>query len=173
MEHQVVAPDGPAALLQRAPAHRVSPRARWMWASGELVSSVVLSAAVIWLHTTGWVPRPWSTLLLVVVLAESVLSVVAVPLWRYRVHRWEVTADAVYTQRGWLYQERRVAPIPRIQTVDTQRGPLAQLFKLASVTVTTASAKGELRIDGLDRADADRLAQELTAIAAADGGDGT
>ncbi len=173
MEHQVTASDGPAALLQRVPARRVSPRARWMWAAGELVSSVLLSAAAIWLHTTGWIPSPWDTVLLVVVLAESVLSVVVVPIWRYRVHRWEVTGDAVCTQRGWLYQERRVAPIPRIQTVDTQRGPLAQLFRLASVTVTTASAKGELRIDGLDRHEADRLARELTEIAAADGGDGT
>ena len=63
------------------------------------------------------------------------------PFWRYRVHRWEVTDDAVYTRTGWLWQEWRIAPMSRIQTVDTARGPLEQLFRLASVTVTTASAR--------------------------------
>jgi membrane protein YdbS with pleckstrin-like domain len=86
------------------------------------------------------------------------------PQWRYRVHRWEVTGDAVYTQSGWITQERRIAPISRVQTVDTERGPLEQLFGLANVTVTTASAAGPLRIHGLDRATADGLVAELTEV---------
>ena len=40
----------------------------------------------------------------------------------------------MYTQSGWLSQERRIAPISRVQTVDTERGPLEQLFGLANVT---------------------------------------
>ena len=31
--------------------------------------------------------------------------------------------QAVYTRSGWLVQERRIAPISRVQTVDTYRGP--------------------------------------------------
>src|SRR4051794_41629800 len=64
------------------------------------------------------------------------------PRWRFAVHRWEAAPDAVYTQSGWFDQERRIAPVSRIQTVDTERGPLEQLFGLSSVTVTTASAAG-------------------------------
>ena len=55
------------------------------------------------------------------------------PRWRFRVHRWEATATAVYTQSGWLNQERRIAPVARIQTVDTQRGPFERVFGLANV----------------------------------------
>lgn len=88
-------------------------------------------------------------------------------------HRWEVTETAVYTQCGWLVQERRIAPVSRVQTVDTERGPLAQLFGLSTVTITTASAKGELRIEGLLRADAERLVRDLTATTAAIPGDAT
>jgi membrane protein YdbS with pleckstrin-like domain len=84
------------------------------------------------------------------------------PQWRYRVHTWEDTGGAVYTQTGWLNQERRIAPITRIQTVDTQRGPIEQLFGLSNVTVTTASAAGPLKIHGLDRATADQLVATLT-----------
>jgi membrane protein YdbS with pleckstrin-like domain len=47
----------------------------------------------------------------------------ALPRWWYRLHRWEVTDAAVHTRSGYFWQEWRVAPMSRIQTVDTQRGP--------------------------------------------------
>jgi uncharacterized protein len=89
--------------------------------------------------------------------------VLVMPRWRYAVHRWEVTPHAVYTQSGWFTQERRIAPVSRIQTVDSERRPLEQVFGLANVTVTTASARGPLEIRGLDRDTAQRLVDELTA----------
>ena len=68
-----------------------------------------------------------------------------VPQWRYAVHRWEVTETAVYTQTGWWARERRIAPMSRIQTVDHVEGAVERLFRLATVTVTTASAAGALQ----------------------------
>jgi membrane protein YdbS with pleckstrin-like domain len=99
--------------------------------------------------------------------------VVTMPLVRYRVHRWETTDVAVYTQSGWLSRERRIAPMSRVQTVDVEQGPVARLLGLASVTVTTASAAGPLRIEGLDRATADRLVTDLTRQTQAQPGDAT
>ena len=95
------------------------------------------------------------------------------PIWRYRVHRWENTPTAVYTQSGWLDQERRIAPVSRIQTVDMARGPVSQLLRLATVTVTTASAAGPLRIHGLDLDVARHLVEELTELTVAERGDAT
>lgn len=108
-----------------------------------------------------------------VVLALGLPYAVLMPVWRYRVHRWETTQDAVYTRTGWLWQEWRIAPMSRIQTVDTGRGPLERLFGLASVTVTTASAAGPLRISGVDHEVAAELAQRLTATTQAAPGDAT
>jgi membrane protein YdbS with pleckstrin-like domain len=99
--------------------------------------------------------------------------VVGMPLWRFRVHRWEVTPTAVYTQTGWISQERRIAPLSRVQTVDLTRGPVAQLLRLATVRVTTASAAGHLVVHGLDRDDATALVERLTVAAAAERGDAT
>jgi membrane protein YdbS with pleckstrin-like domain len=110
---------------------------------------------------------------LAITVAIGLAHVTVMPWWRYRVHRWETTADAVYTQSGWLQQEWRIAPISRIQTVDSERGPLEQLFGLANVTVTTASAAGPLRVHGLDRITAQRLVDELTANTQATTGDAT
>jgi membrane protein YdbS with pleckstrin-like domain len=95
------------------------------------------------------------------------------PRWRFRVHRWEATDDAVYTSAGWLSQEWRVAPMSRIQTVDLQRGPLQQLFRLATVTVTTASAAGALQLAGLDHDLAVDLVEQLTETTQATPGDAT
>ena len=95
------------------------------------------------------------------------------PTYRYQVHRWESTDTAVYTQRGWLNRERRIAPMSRVQTVDLEQGALSRLLGLAQVTVTTASAAGPLRIEGLDRRVAEQLVEELTRRTEAEPGDAT
>jgi hypothetical protein len=146
--------------LLRAPAHHVSSRARWYWATraaaGWLVLLGIESAA---LFAVGLEPLI-ITLSITAVIAIAHLLVM--PQWRYRVHTWEDAGGAVYTQTGWITQERRIAPVNRIQTVDTHRGPIEQLFALSNVTVTTASAAGPLKIHGLDRETADRLVATLT-----------
>lgn len=156
----------------RDPAHRVSPKARLMWHVESGISALVvaagLSVAAVLLGPDG--PRWWLVALAVVGCATAA---VVVPQWRYRVHRWEVSANAVYTQRGWWAQERRIAPMSRVQTVDLAQGPLARLFGLATVTVTTASAAGPLRIEGLDRPVALALVDELTRKADLVEGDAT
>ena len=88
-------------------------------------------------------------------------------------HRWEVTEEAVYVRTGLVLQEWRIAPMSRIQTVDTVRGPLEQLFRLSTVIVTTASSKGAVHIAGLDHEVAAALAEQLTHITDATPGDAT
>ncbi|MFD8961252.1 PH domain-containing protein, partial [Streptomyces anulatus] len=105
--------------------------------------------------------------------AVPTAAAVLFPLWWFRTHRWEITEDAVYVRTGFFWQEWRIAPMSRIQTVDTVRGPLEQLFRLATVTVTTASAKGAVRIAGLDHEVAADLARQLTRITRDTPGDAT
>jgi len=157
----------------RDPAHHVSPRAIVFWTVRAMPGwLLVLAGEVLWFVASQDHERlRLAALVVTALLAAAHLTVM--PRWRYRVHRWEVTDDAVYTQSGWLSQERRIAPISRVQTVDTERGPLEQLFKLANVTVTTASAAGPLRIHGLDRAIADGLVAHLTEVTSRSEGDAT
>lgn len=163
----------PAPLRMRPPRHLVSPRAIRYWTARALVGWAVLVAAQV-----GWIvlARDASAPHLVALAATVVLAaahVVVMPRWRFRVHRWEATPHAVYTQAGWFSQQRRIAPISRIQTVDTERGPLEQLFRLSNVTVTTASAAGPLKIHGLDRDRAQELVDELARAIEATRGDAT
>ena len=161
-----------AGLRLREPSQRVSPRARLMWGVGAGIQAVVVVAVVVVAGpATDWLPIPVWLAALVAVAAAA--YVVVVPLWRYRVHRWEVTGTAVYTQTGWWVRERRIAPMSRIQTVDHAEGALSRLFGLATVTVTTASAAGALGISGLDRTRALALVDELAVQADTVPGDAT
>ena len=97
----------------------------------------------------------------VVVAADAVVAIGVRPRLRYRVHRWEVTGEAVYTLTGWLTRTWTLVPISRIQTVDVTRGVLQQLFGLATVVVLTASSQGTVRILHLEADVAARVADDL------------
>ena len=141
--------------------------------TGEAISNGVVAVVLGVLALLIEPARPWLLLALGIALVIGIPYMIVMPLWRYRVHRWEVTEDAVYTRTGWLWQEWRIAPMSRIQTVDTARGPLEQAFRLSSVTVTTASAAGPLKIKGLDRSVAEDLVEKLTEVTQAHLGDAT
>jgi membrane protein YdbS with pleckstrin-like domain len=156
----------------RAPAHLVSRKARAYWTVRALPVWLVIGG-IETLILADDTPN-WVRLLVVGITVVLALGhLVVMPQWRYRVHRWEITDTAVYTQSGWFNQERRIAPIARVQTVDTQRGPFEQVFGLSNVTVTTASAKGPIKIHALDVATADSTVAWLTERAQHSGGDGT
>ena len=170
MTDQPPSPTGhPPAL--RAPAHQVSRKAPVVWGVGALVRVVVLVAVLFALDRFEiWSPPWWVWTLLAVAGAAYV---VGMPVVRYRVHRWESTESAVYTQTGWLSRERRIAPMSRVQTVDYDQSVVGRFVGLASVTVTTASAAGPLRIAALDKPVADRLVEDLTRRAESEPGDAT
>ena len=152
------------------PVHPPSRKAPLVWALAAAIPwSLLVLAQLVWLALERQLWWLHAAAAAVTVLGVA-LFVVAVPVWRYRVHRWDISVDsptpAVYTRTGWLVQERRIAPISRVQTVDTYRGPLDRLFGLANVTVTTASSAGAVRIVALDTDVADEVVARLTDVAA-------
>ncbi len=164
-----LAPQDNPAL--RDPANQVSAKAPMLWAFGAAARSIVLLGVLIAAVIFDWFPVPiwvWPSYAVV-----SIAYVIAMPRVRYRIHRWESTDTAVYTQTGWLSRERRIAPMSRVQTVDFQQSAIGRLLGLASVTVTTASAAGPLEISAIDKPVADRLVEDLTRRTEAEAGDAT
>jgi uncharacterized protein len=150
----------------RAPANPVSRRAIAQWALEGLVQFAILLAVgllVAW-WDPGFAPDTltrWRWVLPVVLGLVGLVFVVIEPAWRYRVHRWEVTDDVVFTRTGWLTREWRVVPVSRIQTVDTHRGVLQRMFGLATLVVQTASHAGSSHVVGLPAELAVRLSFDL------------
>jgi uncharacterized protein len=148
----------------REPAWSLSRSALGLWVTEGAIASVFLGigAAAVAL----FVPSSASVAFLrwAVPAAAVLYAVVTIgvrPWFRFRVHRWEITADAVYTLTGWLTRTWTLVPISRIQTVDVTRGVLQQLFGLSTVAVLTASSQGTVRVWHLEADVAQRVADDL------------
>jgi membrane protein YdbS with pleckstrin-like domain len=117
--------------------------------------------------------RPWLGPVLLVIGLLYLVNIVVMPTWRYLVHRWETTDDAVYALEGWLTRKWQIIPISRIQSIDTETGPIQQMLGLATIKVTTASQDGTITIQGLDRQVAEETVDRLRTVTAATRGDAT
>lgn len=162
------------ATTLREPAHLVSPNAVRYWALSALIGSLVLWVILFGVYVV--VPeevKTWLGPVAIALLMLRLIHLVVMPTVRYRVHRWEVTPTAIYTRSGWLTREQRIAPLSRVQTVDSQQGPVMRMFKLSSITVTTASAAGPISIVCLDHQIARRVVADLTEITGHSEGDAT
>ncbi|MGP3930810.1 PH domain-containing protein [Nonomuraea sp. KM88] len=162
-----------STTMLRPPRNLADPRVIPWWTVQWLLLMAPLAVAAVaayWIFTE----RPlWLGAAVAVFGVACVALALVAPRAYYRVERWEVTGEAVYTRKGWLTHTWRVAPMSRIQRVDTARGPVQRLFGLADVTVTTASSAGAVKIEGLDHEVAAELAERLTARTQATPGDAT
>jgi len=156
----------PPPVPAREPAWSMSRSAIGLWTAqgvvGTLVYALLVTVAIVVVPGDSGVPAVlvrWAGPVLVVLI--GVVTIGVRPRLRYRVHRWEVTGDAVYTLTGWLTRTWTLVPISRIQTVDVNRGLVQQLFGLATVAVLTASAQGTVRIPQLEVEVARRVAEDL------------
>lgn len=150
----------------REPAWPLSRSAIGLWVTEGAITSLFLGvgAALLALFVPSDAPAPFPALRWVVPALVLVYAVVAIgirPWVRFRVHRWEVTAEAVYTLTGWLTRTWTLVPISRIQTVDVTRGVLQQLFGLSTVAVLTASSQGTVRVWHLEADVAQQVADDL------------
>ncbi|GAB2834401.1 hypothetical protein GCM10027091_75510 [Streptomyces daliensis] len=166
-----------AQLRLRQPRHRADPRA-WRWWTAQawavfsgpalLVAATLFVLALLFFPgALGWL----GPLLLAVLVAPALVYAGVMPAMRRRVHAWELGGQAVYAVSGWYWQKHRITPLSRVQTVDTVHGPLQRMFGLATVTVTTASTAGDVRIAGLAAAEAGELARRIGAAAQLTPGD--
>lgn len=156
----VTVPIGPSRL--RPPREALDPRVRAWWrlhvVAPPVLAAVVLAILALVLPGAG----AWLITALVAVAALGVATAVWLPgLW-YRRHRWELTDDAVYTRGGLVWIEWRAAPLARVQTVEGLQGPVQRWFGIATLVVTTASAKGAVTVVGIDDDRASALAAALT-----------
>jgi uncharacterized protein len=150
----------------REPAWPLSRAAIGLWVTEGVIGSVFLgiAATLLAVFLPSDAPAPWPLLRWLVPLGVAGYAVVVIgirPWVRFRVHRWEVTGEAVYTLTGWLTRTWTLVPISRIQTVDVTRGVLQQIFGLSTVSVLTASSQGTVQVWHLEADVAQRVADDL------------
>ena len=157
----------------RPPRHRVERRAILLWTLNAIIAALVTVGGLGLTHELWDASRPYVRPLLTIAAVFATVNILAMPAWRYLVHRWEFTDEAVYALDGWITREWRIVPISRIQSINTVRGPLQALLGLTTLRVTTAAKAGSVAIRGLDAVVAADAARRLTEITQATAGDAT
>ncbi len=106
-------------------------------------------------------------------LASAWLATAAAAVWfclwypprLYRSWGYRIDAKVLETRSGRLFQRARLLPLSRLQHVDIERGPLERMFGLAALILHTAGThSANIRIPGLEAAEAMRLRDHLIEI---------
>jgi membrane protein YdbS with pleckstrin-like domain len=144
------------ANRRRLPARTLT---YWRWRAvftGVPVLALVVLGAVF----LDW-PATWLRWTIAGATAVWLLVALTVaPPIRRRIFWYAVDADEIDIERGLVVVSRSVVPMTRVQHLKTERGPLADRFRLASLHIHTAG--GTVSIHAIDSADADSLRVRIT-----------
>ncbi|KNB49446.1 PH domain-containing protein [Streptomyces caatingaensis] len=106
--------------------------------------------------------RAWITLAVIGAVFAAITGAGALS---WRLTRYRVTADAVEVRSGLLTRRVRAVPLHRIRNVDLTASPVQRLLGLVVLRAGTGGHSGELKLEALGRAGAERLRGELLARA--------
>ena len=141
---------------------RVSPKYIVVEVVGSLIGMVVfvggfLIAYALW---SQW----WA---LWAAIAIGVVSLVGIAFEPRRVRSiaYRLREDDLLFRRGIMFQRQVAVPYGRMQLVDITRGPVARALGLADLKFVTAAASTAVTVPGLPMEEADRLRDELVALA--------
>ena len=155
----------PALLAGDLPAeqHRLPARAtrywRWRGFYSSLPMLVLLISGAIVLPWGPWWVR-WGIVGIFVVVGAA--SLVILPPIRYRVFWYAISSTQVDVQNGIVFTQRSVVPIRRVQTLSSQRGPIADHYQLTNLKIRTAA--GSVKLSALDRREADELSERISRL---------
>ena len=131
-----------------------------MYVATALASVIALAVigAVNWL----WIFPKDMDMLKAVSLALVILTLfdaLASPYVRYHRYRYSINEECIDIKEGYLFVKRNIVPIERLHKLQTLKGPIDQMFKVAKVVVTTAG--GDVTIRFLEEEKAEQIAENL------------
>lgn len=147
-----------------AERHRLSPRVKryWRWRGffSALPLLVLLAGLAFVLPWGDWWIR-WGIFAIVLVVAA--LALIVLPPIRYQVFWYAISTTEIDIQHGIIFVKRSVVPMQRVQNLRTERGPMADHYRMTNLKIKTAA--GSVSISGLDRHEADELCDRISRLA--------
>ena len=92
----------------------------------------------------------------IILLIHTVIS----PYFRFHRYQYQITEEFIDVREGYIFVERNLVPLERLHKMQTNKGPIDRMFKVAKVTVTTAG--GDVTLRFLDEEKADYIAESLS-----------
>lgn len=118
--------------------------------------SIILTVNILWILPENIQTGKFISLILAaLILLNAIIS----PYFRFHRYRYCINDEYIDIREGYLFVERNIVPIERLHKMQTLRGPIDRIFKVAKVVVTTAG--GDVTIRFLDEEKAERIAEGL------------
>jgi len=151
---------------------RLSPRAIWLFFISYLIRLGIVPVAfgfylISLLPTSDTVlSNAFYSTVLISIIINIALWILLSLLWAWLTqHFFRYTLTAAYFQKevGVLYKKSITIPYENIQNIEIDQGLLLRLLGLSEIRIETASAhaRGEGRLPGLVRQEAEALKEEL------------
>jgi membrane protein YdbS with pleckstrin-like domain len=140
----------------RLPA-RVTRYWRWRAFYSSLPFLVLLVSGAIVLPWDPWWVR-WGVV--GVFVAVIAACMIILPPIRYRVFWYAISSTEIDIQSGIIFITRSLVPMHRVQTLRSERGPMADHYRMTTLKIRTAA--GSVSVSGLDRAEADELCERIS-----------
>jgi uncharacterized protein len=142
--------------------HRVSPKYIVVEVIGSVIFTVVVVAALLGAFLLlDWWWTPWAA---GAVAAFAIVGIAIEPR-RVRSIGYILREDDLLFRRGIMFQRFVSVPYGRMQLVDITRGPIARALGLADLKFVTAAAATGVTVPGLPEEEANRLRDQLVALA--------
>ncbi len=153
--------------MRPEPSHRINRQAIALWQIHGLIQTLFMTGAIASIALTLVLATGsplWTTAFgILPITLYGILAILVFPRIRWRVWRYDLDEHELDLQHGLLVVHRTLVPLVRVQHVDTVQGPIAKLFHLSAVTVSTAASTHE--IPALSDDVADELRDRISAMA--------
>jgi membrane protein YdbS with pleckstrin-like domain len=143
----------------RLPA-RVTRYWRWRAFYSSLPPLVLLVSAAIVLPWGPWWAR-WGVV--AVFIAVIAACLIILPPIRHRIFWYAISSTEIDIQNGIIFVKRSIVPMRRVQTLRSERGPMADHYRMTTLKIRTAA--GSVSLSGLDRGEADELCERIGRLA--------
>jgi membrane protein YdbS with pleckstrin-like domain len=144
--------------------HRLSPLVTRYWRWRAVFSAVPVLVLLVGLAIVVPLGPAWLRWSIVGGLAALVaVGIIFLPPIRYRVFWYAISPTEIDIQHGIIFIKRSVVPMHRVQTLRTERGPMADHYRMTNLKIKTAA--GSVTISGLDRGEADVLCDRISRLA--------
>lgn len=126
------------------------------------IGSLVGIAAIVVANIVWFLPKDIQIgkMISIGVVILLVIHTCISPYFRFHRYRYAITEEYIDVQEGYIFVERNLVPLERLHKMQTNKGPIDRIFRVAKVTVTTAG--GDVTLRFLDEEKADYIAESLS-----------